>query len=55
VRDFPAPLVCSQEPGRHPDRRGARTTKLREEVEARCPVSDNITNATPVSVELVAA
>ena len=29
--------------------------KLREEVEARCPVSDNITNATPVSIALVAA
>jgi len=29
--------------------------KLREEVEARCPVSDNITNATPVSIDLVAA
>jgi uncharacterized OsmC-like protein len=29
--------------------------KLREEVEARCPVSDNITNATPVSIGLVAA
>jgi uncharacterized OsmC-like protein len=29
--------------------------KLREEVEARCPVSDNITHATPVSIDLVAA
>lgn len=29
--------------------------RLREEVEARCPVSDNITNATPVSIGLVAA
>ena len=29
--------------------------KLRQEVEARCPVSDNIAHATPVSVELVAA
>jgi uncharacterized OsmC-like protein len=29
--------------------------KLREEVEARCPVSDNITNATPVSIALAAA
>ena len=29
--------------------------RLREEVEARCPVSDNITNATPVSIEMVAA
>ncbi|HEY3566932.1 MAG TPA: OsmC family protein [Thermoanaerobaculia bacterium] len=29
--------------------------RLREEVEARCPVSDNITNATPVSIALAAA
>ena len=29
--------------------------KLREEVEARCPVSDNITNATPVSISFAAA
>jgi uncharacterized OsmC-like protein len=29
--------------------------RLRAEVEARCPVSDNITHATPVSVEMVAA
>jgi uncharacterized OsmC-like protein len=27
-------------------------TKLREEVEARCPVSDNIANATPVNIVL---
>lgn len=30
-----------------------RSTEI--EVEARCPVSDNITNATPVSIGLVAA
>jgi uncharacterized OsmC-like protein len=29
--------------------------RLREEVEARCPVSDNIANATPVSIALAAA
>jgi uncharacterized OsmC-like protein len=29
--------------------------RLREEVEARCPVSDNITNTTPVSIALTAA
>lgn len=29
--------------------------RLREEVEARCPVSDNIANATPVSIALTAA
>ena len=29
--------------------------KLRDEVEARCPVSDNITNPTPVSIALTAA
>lgn len=29
--------------------------RLREEVEARCPVSDNVTNATPVSITLAAA
>lgn len=28
--------------------------KLREEVEARCPVSDNIANATPVSIAVSA-
>lgn len=33
----------------------AQLAKLREEVEARCPVSDNITSATPVSIDLVAA
>jgi len=29
--------------------------RLREEVEARCPVSDNIANATPVTIALAAA
>jgi uncharacterized OsmC-like protein len=29
--------------------------RLREEVEARCPVSDNIANATPVSIAMSAA
>jgi uncharacterized OsmC-like protein len=28
--------------------------KLKEEVEARCPVSDNIANATPVNIALSA-
>ncbi|MFL6195829.1 MAG: OsmC family protein [Thermoanaerobaculia bacterium] len=29
--------------------------KLRQEVEARCPVSDNIGNATPVNIAIAAA
>ena len=39
----------------HADATPEQLRKLQEEVEARCPVSDNIANATPVNIALSAA
>lgn len=39
----------------HADASPEQLRKLQEEVEARCPVSDNIANATPVNIALSAA
>jgi uncharacterized OsmC-like protein len=39
----------------HADATPEQLQKLQEEVEARCPVSDNIANATPVHIALSAA
>lgn len=39
----------------HADATPEQLRKLQEEVETRCPVSDNIANATPVNIALSAA
>lgn len=39
----------------HADATPEQLEKLRSEVEARCPVSDNIGGATPVNIEIAAA
>lgn len=39
----------------HADATPEQLQKLQEEVETRCPVSDNIANATPVNIALLAA
>lgn len=39
----------------HADASAEQLEKLRQEVEARCPVSDNIGSATPVNISVVGA
>ena len=39
----------------HADASPEQIEKLKQEVETRCPVSDNIGNATPVKISMVAA
>jgi uncharacterized OsmC-like protein len=39
----------------HADASPEQIEKLKQEVETRCPVSDNIGNATPVNISMVAA